>query len=219
MAPAPVVKVDLRRELVGYRARLGRFDLVTLPPRRYLAVDGAGDPNTSTAYADAVSTVYPVAYSLKAVGRARHGRDHVVMPLEAQWWADDPSVFTTRRDKASWSWTVLILVPDWLTDDDVAEARRAVAARGRGPALEALRVAVLDEGLVVQTLHVGPYDDEGPVLAQLHDEVLPARGLRPTGRHHEVYLGDPRRSAPVRLRTILRQPVERVGMAGDPVVS
>lgn len=71
----------------------------------------------------------------------------------------------------------------------------------------------------MQTLHVGPYDDEGPVLARLHDEVLPARGLRPTGHHHEVYLGDPRRSAPERLRTILRQPVERVDAATDPVVS
>ncbi|WP_299572485.1 GyrI-like domain-containing protein [uncultured Williamsia sp.] len=201
--------VDLRRDLPGYSARRDRFDVLEIPPQRYLMIDGEGDPNTTPAYADAVSTLYPVAYALKAHSRQRHDRDVRVMPLEALWWADDPTVFTTRRDKSRWRWTVMILVAPWLDARDVTDAATTVAARGRGPRLADLHHDVLDEGLVVQTLHVGPYDDEGPVLATMHDEVIPARGLRMTGRHHEIYLGDPRRAAPERLRTILRQPVRR----------
>jgi hypothetical protein len=102
-----------------------------------------------------------------------------------------------------------MVVAPWLDSDDVAAAADAVAARGRGPRLAELRHDVLDEGLVVQTLHVGPYDAEGPVLARMHDLEIPSRGLAMTGRHHEIYLGDPRRAAPERLRTILRQPVRR----------
>lgn len=203
--------IDLRRELPGYAARRARFDVLEIPPQNYLMIDGEGDPNTEPAYADAVSTLYPVAYTLRALGRDRHGRVARVMPLEALWWADDPAAFTSRRDKSRWRWTVMILVPSWLDGQDVADASAAVATRGRGPRLADLRHECLDEGLVVQTLHVGPYDDEGPVLAAMHDEVIPDHGLRMAGRHHEIYLGDPRRAAPERLRTILRQPVLRAG--------
>jgi hypothetical protein len=206
----PVTTVDLRREIPGYQARRGRFALVEIPRLSYLMIDGAGDPNTEVGYGDAVSTLYPVAYALKARSREAHGRDARVMPLEALWWADDPSSFTSRRDKSRWRWTVMILVPPWLDADDVSAASDAVAARGRGPRLADLRFDDLDEGLVVQTLHVGPYDAEGPVLATMHDEVIPAQGLEMTGRHHEIYLGDPRRASPERLRTILRQPVRRL---------
>ncbi|MEH3156469.1 MAG: GyrI-like domain-containing protein [Gordonia paraffinivorans] len=201
--------VDLRRELPGYSARRHSFSVLEIPKLRCLMIDGSGDPNTESAYIDAVATLYPVAYAMKARSRERHGTDVRVMPLEALWWADDPAAFTTRRDKSRWHWTVLMVVAPWLDADDVAAASDAVAARGRGPRLDDLRCADLDEGLVVQTLHVGPYDDEGPVLARMHDEVIPAEGLVMTGCHHEIYLGDPRRAAPDRLRTILRQPVRR----------
>lgn len=202
--------IDLRRELPGYAARRARFDVLEIPAQKYLMIDGEGDPNTEPPYVDAVSTLYPVAYTLRALGRDRHGRDARVMPLEALWWADDPAAFTSQRDKSRWRWTVMILVPSWLDGQDVADASATVARRGRGPRLADLRHERLDEGLVVQTLHVGPYDDEGPVLAAMHD-VIPDRGLRMTGRHHEIYLGDPRRAAPERLRTILRQPVLHAG--------
>ncbi|MGH1527055.1 GyrI-like domain-containing protein [Leifsonia sp. L25] len=132
------------------------------------------------------------------------------MPLEALWWADDMAAFTTARDKSQWDWRALILVPDWLTDEHVAEARAAVAAKGGVLLLDSLRVETLEEGLSVQTLHLGSYDDEAPVLEELHEEFIPANGLRMTGRHHEIYLSDARRTAPEKLRTILRQPVERV---------
>lgn len=190
------MKTDLK-SLDSYRARVGEFRILEVPPLRYLAIDGHGDPNTEV-YRRAIEAIYPVAYRVKAASK-KAGRDYVVMPLEALWSADDMASFTTRRDKSTWDWTLLTLVPEWITAADVAAADPAGV----------VRLEELAEGLCVQTLHVGPYDAEGPVLARLHDEFLPANGLVETRRHHEIYLSDARRTAPERLRTILRQPVAR----------
>lgn len=208
--------VDLKKSLDGYRARQGEIRLIDVPPQQYLMVDGAGDPNVSADFTAALETLYPVAYALKFLGRDRLGVDHVVMPLEGLWDAADMSAFTTRRDKSAWRWTLMILIPEQVTDAlfadavDQAEAKARRAKRAL-PALASLRRETLDEGLCVQTLHVGAFDDEGPVLADIHERFLPAHGLRMTGRHHEIYLSDRRRVEPARLRTILRQPVERHG--------
>lgn len=202
------MKVDLKREIASYRARRGVFDVVDVPPLQYLMVDGKGDPNTAAAYADALAALYPVSYALKFLSK-KAGRDYVVMPLEALWWAPDMASFTTERDKSRWHWSAMIGVPDWLGAEDVEAAREGARAKA-SPAIDLLRLERLEEGLSVQTLHVGSYDDEAPVLEQMHEQVIPERGLRMTGRHHEIYLGDPRRVEPSRLRTILRQPVERV---------
>jgi hypothetical protein len=200
-----VDKVDLRRVTATYTAPRGRPQLVHVAPAQFLAVDGHGDPDTAPAYADALATLYPLAYRLKFTSKAA-GRDHVVMPLEALWTADDLAAFTTARDKTRWSWTLLVGVPPWQDAGDVERARDEVDARGGAPALPLLRLERLDEGLVVQTLHVGPYDAEGPAIEALHAYAA-EQGHALTGRHHEVYLSDPRRTAPERLRTILRQPV------------
>ena len=205
---------DFKRLVPTYRASAGRFAVVEVPPLQHLAVDGAGDPNTAPAYARALAALYPLAYALKFLSRDVLGRDHVVMPLEALWWSADPAAFTSARDKSRWSWTLMIMVPDWIGDEHVATARATVRRRADPEtldpaALEAVRLQPLHEGLAVQTLHVGPYDDEGPVLAAMHDTFIPAQGLRMTGHHHEIYLSDPRRTPPARLRTILRQPVAR----------
>ena len=207
------MKTDLKTT-GAYSARRGRFDLVTLEPLRYLMIDGHGDPNTAERDREALQTLYPVAYAAKFVSKRTLDRDYTVMPLEALWWADDMALFTSDRDKSRWDWTLLNLLPDWLTDEHLTEARAAVGAKGTAPLLDELRVGTLNEGLCVQTLHVGSYDDETPVLAELHERFIPESGLRMTGRHHEIYLSDPRRTAPEKLRTVLRQPVERVE-AGD----
>ena len=196
-------KVDLKDDDV-YRAHRGEFRTLTVPDRAYLAVDGHGDPNTEV-FAAAVQSLYPVAFALKFASKAA-GRDYVVPPLEGLWWAQDMDTFTRRRDKAAWEWTLLLLVPGWLGADEVAAAVEGTRAKAP-PRLDDVRVDVLSEGRCLQTLHVGPFDDEGPVLQRLHHEVLPGAGLSPTGRHHEVYLTDPRRTAPEKQRTILRQPV------------
>lgn len=193
-----VEKVDLKKQLDSYRARQGEQRIITVPDRRYLMVDGEGDPNTSPAFTAAIETLYPVAYRLKFASKRELGRDYVVLPLEGLWWAEDMAAFTTARDKAQWSWTLMIMVPDWI------EEAFAVAAVGEAGAV---RLTTLSEGQCVQTLHVGSFDDEAPVLERMHHEFIPGNGLRMVGRHHEIYLSDFRRVTPERRRTILRQPV------------
>ncbi|MFC8921366.1 GyrI-like domain-containing protein [Cellulosimicrobium sp. NPDC057127] len=200
-------KVDLKRTLDAYQARRGRFRVVDVPDLQYLMVDGHGDPNTAPGYAQALAALYPVAYALKFASRRDLGRDHVVMPLEGLWWADDMETFTTARDKSRWHWTMMIMVPDWIGPQMVEAAVERAGARNRPARLADVRFATLSEGRCVQTLHVGSFDDEAPVLARMHEEFIPGNGLRMVGTHHEIYLSDPRRTAPEKLRTILRQPV------------
>ncbi|MBL0886864.1 GyrI-like domain-containing protein [Myceligenerans indicum] len=188
-----------------YAPSARNFTEVDVPRFRYVAVDGKGDPNTSESYARAVEALYGVSYTLKFAGKA-DGRDHVVGPLEALWRADDPSVFLSR-DKDAWEWTVMIWQPDWVDDAALGRAAGDTARKKPNPALAAVRLIRPHEGRSVQILHIGSYDDETPTLARLHDEYMPAHGLTFNGDHHEIYLGDPRRVAPEKLRTVLRQPV------------
>ncbi|MEO9328828.1 GyrI-like domain-containing protein [Gordonia aurantiaca] len=203
-------KVDLKKTLDSYQARRGEFRILEVPPMRYLMIDGSGDPNDSPEFAAAVETLYPVAYGLKFASKRELGRDYVVPPLEGQWWAPDMSVFTGARDKSRWNWTLLLFVPEWIDDELVATTIAKVGAKKAPPRIDDLRVEEIDEGLCVQTLHLGSFDDEGPILARMHEEFIPDNGLRMTGRHHEIYFSDFRNVTPDRLRTILRQPVERV---------
>lgn len=203
-------KVDLKKTLKAlYAPPVGRFVEIDVPPQRYLMADGSGDPNTAAAYRSAVEWLYSVSYPVKFMSKKELGRDYAVMPLEGLWWADDMSTFLSRQ-KDRWSWTMMILQPDWISEDMIAAAVARASAK-LGPPPASLRLETLEEGLCVQTMHVGSYDDEGPVLAKLHDEYLPENGLVETGHHHEIYLGDPRKTAPEKLKTILRQPVRRKG--------
>lgn len=200
-------KTDLKKTLDAYRAKAGAFRIVDVPDLRYLMIDGHGDPNTSPQYTEALEALYPVAYALKFASKRELDRDYVVPPLEGLWWADDMDAFTSVRDKDRWHWTMMLLVPEWI-DETMFEAAVARTRAKRAPkGLDDVRLETLSEGRCVQTLHIGSYDDEGPVLERMHDEFLPANGLHPTGKHHEIYLGDPRKVAPEKLRTILRQPV------------
>lgn len=191
-----------------YAPSVKDFALVEVPPLQFLAIDGRGDPNSSPVYAAAVEALYSVAYTLKFAGK-REGRDWVVAPLEGLWRADDPSVFTARA-KSHWEWTMLIHQPEWVT---AGEVRTAVDEVHRKKGLEdaaRLELRTISEGTSAQILHVGSYDDEAPTLHRLHHEWMPAHGLTWNGDHHEIYLSDPRRVAPEKLRTVLRQPVRTV---------
>ncbi|WP_291050558.1 GyrI-like domain-containing protein [Herbiconiux sp.] len=173
-----------------------------LPARRYLMVDGSGDPNAS-GFQDALGALYPVAYAVKFASKNDLGRDYVVPPLEALWWADELAVFTAQRDKSRWKWTLLSLVPDWI---DAETVQSILTAREAGAAAP-VRLETLEEGLCVQTLHVGPFDDEGEILAEMHHAFPERAGHILTGTHHEISLSDLRRVPPERQRTILRQPI------------
>lgn len=199
-------KVDLRAVHRELYSPPREFVRVVVPPLRYLQIDGEGDPNTAPAYTEAVEALFPLAYAVKFASKKDLGRDYVVGPLEGLWTAEDPGTFV-RREKDAWSWTLMILQPDWLTDAFVADVARATRRKKGLPALDRVRFVTYDEGDSVQVLHVGSYDDEAPTLARLHDEYLPAHGLTFNGPHHEIYLSDVRRTAPEKLRTVLRQPV------------
>ena len=206
-------KIDFKKSLDAYQARKGKFRLLDVPEQHYLMVDGHGDPNASPAFAEAIETLYPVAYALKFASKNDLGRDYVVPPLEGLWWADDMASFTTERDKTRWSWTLMFLVPEWLGAADVdaacagARAKAAAKSTAPPPRLDALRLQSLVEGRCVQTLHVGSFDAEGPVLEEMHTSFIPEHGLALAGTHHEIYFSDVRKTAPDKLRTILRQPV------------
>lgn len=200
-------KADFKKDLDSYRASRHDFRIVEVPTLQYLMVDGHGDPNTSQDFADATATLYPVAYKLKFASKRDLGKDYVVMPLEGLWWADEMDSFTGARDKSRWNWTVMIMVPDWITAEMFHAAVAAVAAGNPPTSLDKLRLQTLEEGTCVQTLHVGSYDDEAAILDRMHHQFIPEHGLRMVKKHHEIYFSDFRKVAPDKLRTILRQPV------------
>jgi hypothetical protein len=202
-------KTDFRKSMKAlFQPPTDRFCLVEPPRLQFVMVDGEGDPNVAPDYARAVQWLYGVSYALKFMSKTELERDYVVAPLEGLWWADDMNAFVAR-DKAAWAWTMMIMQPAWITLA-MYEAAAAKASQKLGAAPPSMRLDWYDEGLSAQILHVGSYDDEGPVLRRLHEAFLPENGLAPSGRHHEIYLSDPRKTEPARLKTILRQPVRRL---------
>lgn len=201
-------KVDFKKTLKALYQPPATFTLVEVPRMQFVMVDGSGDPNVDPSYARALEWLYSISYALKFASKRELDRDYVVPPLEGLWGADDMSTFKSRR-KEQWSWTMMIMQPDWITQDRYDAALAKTAAK-LGDPKPSLRFEPYDEGLSVQIMHVGSYDDEGPVLERLHDEFLPQNGLQETGHHHEIYISDPRKTASAKLKTVLRQPVRRI---------
>ena len=182
--------------------------LVTVPKFDFLAIDGKGDPNTSDDYAAAVSALYTAAYTLKFAVKRASGPDYRVLPLEGLWWSEDPADFI-RGDRRGWQWTMMIRQPVSVTEDQFAAAQDKALDKA-GQVAERLRLDPFDEGASAQLMHRGPYAEEGPSVARLH-EFIAASGLRPRDKHHEIYLSDPNRSRAENMRTVIRQPIEPVG--------
>ena len=209
-------KLDFKRAFkVEYTGKTGRWDDLVIPSMPYVMIDGQGDPGGAD-FGKAIAALYPVAYGIKFQCKAA-GQDFTVPPLEALWMADDPSVFTCN-DRDAWVWTAMIRLPDHMTPDLLEQVRESalkkLAKKKDAPTDAETMGRVyhgrLDEGRCLQTLHLGPYTDEAPTLAHLHEELMPGQGLTFNGPHHEIYLSDARRVAPEMLKTILRQPVAPV---------
>ena len=199
-------KIDFKKTMKTlYAAPSGRFAEIDVPKLRYLMVEGEGDPNSVPSYSTAVAWLFSVSYAMKFAAKHACEKDYVVPPLEGLWWADHPADFVARR-KDAWKWTMMIMVPHFV-GTQIYEAAVTKARDKLGVPPNTLRLDSLAEGTCLQTLHVGSYDDEGPILAQLHDHLMPAAGLTFNGKHHEIYLSDPRRTPSGKLKTILRQPV------------
>lgn len=200
-------KVDFKKLMKPFwQPPVGKFVVVEVPRLKFVMVDGRGDPNTAAEYRTALQWLYSTSYGLKFASKAA-GRDYGVSPLEGLWWAEDMASFT-QGDKSNWLWTAMIMQPEWI-DAAAYEAAVAKARAKLGEPPASLRLEAFEEGLSVQTMHIGPYSAEAPTIARLHSEFLPANGLIENGHHHEIYISDPGRTAPEKLKTVIRQPVRR----------
>jgi hypothetical protein len=180
--------------------------LVEVPRMNFLMIDGAGKPDSPSAV-QAIEALYAVAYTLKFSVRKLKSIDYPVMPLEGLWWADDMNRFM-MEDKANWKWTDMIMQPDLITADMVKRAVADVRFKKNPAALPKLRFEKFDEGASAEIMYFGPYADEGPTIQRIHD-FLHEKGFVFDGvkqKHHEIYLSDPRRTAPEKLKTVIRQP-------------
>ncbi|HXP97980.1 MAG TPA: GyrI-like domain-containing protein [Telmatospirillum sp.] len=203
-------KIDFKTERKDlYAPSHKAFSLVEVPPMAFLMIDGAGDPNGSNSYMEAIEALYSVSYALKFASKKSLERDYVVGPLEGLWWAADCTAFE-RNARDEWRWTMMIRQPDGIPNAMVETAIETAREKKSLPALVLPRFETFDEGRSAQILHVGPYCDEAPLLTRLHRDELPRRGLAPVGKHHEIYLSDPRKTTPEKLKTILRQPVRPI---------
>lgn len=180
--------------------------LVVVPPFTFLTIEGRGDPHGSPIFEAAVQALYGVSYAVKFLLRRERGIEHKVSPLEGLWWTSEGTLLDAPRK--AWEWTLMIRQPDEL-DGELLE--RAVAAKEL-PAAPLLELERFEEGPAAQVLHIGPYSAEGPTIERLHRFIRDA-GFEPRGKHHEIYVGDPRRAAPEKLRTILRQPISPLAPA------
>jgi hypothetical protein len=201
-------KIDLRKEhKYLYNPSSKQIAIVDVPEMNFLMIDGTGDPNTSVAYRNAVEALFAVSYSLKfMVKKGEQAVDYAVMPLEGLWWVDDMTGFS-MNDKQAWKWTSMIMQPEYVTEELLQEALKQVRKKKDLPALSGMRFESFHEGQAAQVLYFGPYSDEAPTIEGIHRFIL-EQGRRLRGRHHEIYLSDPRRTAPAKLKTVIRQPFD-----------
>lgn len=201
-------KLDLRKELKRYYTAKRRPEILDVPPGSFIAIAGRGAPG-GEGYSAALQALYGLSYTLKFKCKAQ-GRDFTVMGLESLWWWDDSGAvdMESAPPRDNWNWKSMIRQPDFVTPGMVDEIRGEVREK-RGPTVDDAVLETFHGGLSAQIMHVGPYSEEGPTIRRLH-EFIDASGYRLRGHHHEIYLSDPRKSKPENLKTIIRQPVERV---------
>ncbi len=200
-----MAKIDFKKTLKHlYKPSKSKFSIVDVPSMNFLMLDGHGDPNTTSEYQDTVEALYAVAYTLRFKLKAQ-GYEYVVPPLEGLWWTKDMATFSLDH-KEAWDWTMMIMQPEKVTQALFKTARTETNAKKNLPALPNLRLETYAEGLAVQILYIGPYDDERDTIARMH-QYIHTEGYVPNGKHHEIYLSDPRRTDPEKLKTIIRQPI------------
>ena len=201
-------KVDLKKELSElYRPSAKEVSLVDVPPMNFLMIDGQGDPNTSKDFQDAVEALYGLSYTLKfMLKKTAPEHDYTVMPLEGLWWTEGQEGFDVEN-KGAWQWTLMIMQPEHITGEHVMEAAAQLKEKKDPHLLDRVRFERFDEGPTLQIMYIGPYAEEGPTIEKLH-QYAREHGYSLAGKHHEIYLGDPRRTAPEKLKTIIRHPVK-----------
>ena len=200
-------KVDYKKKLKHlYGPSSKKVVIVEVPPINYFMVDGEGGP-AAESYQQAIEALYGLSFTVKFDVKKGVGLDYTVMPLEGLWWAKDITAFSADR-KDEWLWKMMIMQPDHVTAKHVNAATKQLREKKNPLALDKIRFESYHEGLSVQILHIGPYDDEGPTIAQMH-KFIDENGYQLHMKHHEIYLSDPRRSKPEKLKTVLRQPITK----------
>jgi hypothetical protein len=198
--------MDLRKEMGQYyRPPVGEVQVVKIPEMQFITLEGTGAPEGG-GFQSAIQTLYGLAFTIKFDAKKRSGRDYPVMPLEGLWWMKGGGFDMAKRDE--WLWKLLIMQPDFVSPKAFAECKEALRRRKNPASLPLARFEKFDEGLCVQTMHMGPYSDEPRTIALL-DAYAREHGYKMVGSHHEIYLGDPRRAAPAKLKTVLRHPVRK----------
>lgn len=200
-------KIDYKKQLKHlYAPSARKVEIIDVPQMNFLMVDGEGNPNTSKSFSDAIEALYSLSFTLKfMIKKGAMGVDYGVLPLEALWWADDMSAFSTGN-KDAWKWTVMIRQPEFITLKMVKKATEEVERRKNPASLPLVRFEAFKEGKAAQIMHIGPFSEEGPTIEKVHS-FIEANGSRRTGKHHEIYLTDIRRAAPEKWKTIVRQPM------------
>jgi hypothetical protein len=202
-----LTKIDFKKDLKHlYQPSAKKLEIVDVPAMKFLMVDGHGNPNDNPDYQAVVEALYAMAYSLKFALKPQ-GFDFVVAPLEGLWWAEEMDDFV-RGAKENWDWTMMIMQPDPVTIELFDQVSSEMARKKDLSALGRMRLETYQEGLSVQILYHGPYADEGSTIARMHAFII-EQGYVMNGKHHEIYLGDPRRSAPEKLKTVIRQPFRK----------
>jgi hypothetical protein len=190
-----------------YNPPTKQFSVVTVPPLQYLMIDGAGDPNNNPAWKGAIEGLYALSFALKFAAK-KQGADYTVMPLEGLWHTDESATEFNIQDRTRWQWTAMVMQPEQVTPALFETVRREVAAKKKLEVLERIRLETLDEGLSVQTMYIGAYADELPTIDAMI-AFMKANGYAKNGRHHEIYLSDPNRVAPAKMKTVLREPTRK----------
>lgn len=200
-------KIDFKKELQHlYRPSTKSVEIVDVPQLNFLMVDGMGDPNSSQTFKEAVEALFSLSYTLKfMIKKGPLAIDYGVLPLEGLWWADDMSAFATGN-KEVWQWTLMVMQPDFVSAELVTAASAEVRKKKNPPALAKVRFEAFAEGRCAQLMHIGPFTEEGPTVARVHT-FIEQQGGQLTGKHHEIYLSDLRRTAPEKWKTIVRQPM------------
>ncbi len=200
-------KIDYKKELRHlYRPSARKVDIVEVPQMNFFMIDGEGDPNTSQSFQDAINVLYPLSYTLKfMVKRGEMEIDYGVLPLEGLWWADDMSSFSVEN-KENWKWTLMIMQPEFISEEMVEKATGEVRKKKNPVALPSVRFESFAEGKAAQIMHIGPFSEEGPTVEKVHS-FIEENDSRRIGKHHEIYLSDIRRAAPEKWKTIIRQPM------------
>ena len=199
-------KIDFKKELKHlYKPSAKKVSIVDVPTMNFLMIDGQGNPNTVESYGQAVEALYAVSYALKfMIKKGALAVDYGVMPLEGFWWGEDMNQFSVDS-KDDWLWTAMIMQPEYVTEELVNETRQLVETKKNPPALPLMRFEPYDEGQAAQILYTGPYADEAPTIQRIHQHIED-NGGQLQGKHHEIYLNDPRRTATEKLKTVIRQP-------------